>query len=82
MERDLKITIAGSCSSGKTNIALLIKDTLSIHGIEVTINEPFNEDCNDTLRSIRPKALKGISEGYKNKIINLDIVQTNNEPNK
>ena len=76
MDRELKITIIGNSFSGKSNIALLIKDTLSVHGINVEINEQHDEYDEDKLRSIRPNAMKSISEGYKGKTIQLDVIQS------
>ena len=76
MERELKIQIIGTCNSGKSNIALLIKDTLSIHGIDIQINETEFSETEEKLRSIRPEAIRAISEGYRDKTIQLDVVQS------
>lgn len=77
MDRELKITIIGNAASGKSNIALLIKDTLSIHGIDVQINEQFpGEYVEDELRSHRQSSFKGLSEAYRGKTIQLDVVQS------
>jgi ABC-type antimicrobial peptide transport system ATPase subunit len=80
MDRELKITIVGNSASGKSNIALLIKDTLSIHGIDVQINEPYDEYDEDELRSHRQRSFKGLSEGYRGTTIQLDVVQSLKQP--
>lgn len=78
MGRDLKIQIIGNSNSGKSNIALLIKDTLAIHGIDVQINEHFEEEITEEeLRKIRPEALKSIKEGYEGRTIQLDVKHSN-----
>ena len=81
MERELKIHIIGNSCSGKSNIALLIKDTLAVHGIDIQINEQFpEEETEEKLRSIRPEAIRAISEGYRGKTIQLDVVQSVKQP--
>ena len=78
MERNLKITILGNSYSGKSNIALLIKDTLAVHGIDVNINEMFpDEYVEDELRTIRPEAMKNLKEVYEGRTIQLDVLQAN-----
>ena len=73
-QRHIKITIMGNAYSGKSNIALLIKDTLSAHGIEIEVNEQFPEESEDKLREIRPQAFKSLKDLYKGRTIQLDIV--------
>ena len=74
MERILKIEVIGNSNSGKSNVALLIKDTLAIHGINVEIFEQFpDEYVEEELRKIRPEAFKNLKERYEGKTIRLDV---------
>ena len=78
MERILKIKVIGNSLSGKSNVALLIKDTLAVHGIDVNINEMFpDEYVEDELRTIRPEAMKNLKEVYEGRTIQLDVLQAN-----
>ena len=39
LKYEVKIDITGLCASGKSNIALLIYDTLKLHGVKTNIND-------------------------------------------
>ena len=39
LKSEVKIDITGLCASGKSNIALLIYDTLKLHGVKTNIND-------------------------------------------
>lgn len=78
MERTLRIEVIGNSNSGKSNVALLIKDTLAIHGINVEIFEQFpDEYVEEELRKIRPEAFKTLKRGYEGKTIQLDVRHAN-----
>ena len=72
-QRNLKISITGNAASGKTNIALLIKDTLAEHGIDIEIHDAFDDIPVNTFRENRKQALENLSKQYEGRKIVLDL---------
>ncbi len=70
---NIKITVQGSAGSGKTNIALLIQDTLKEHGLDIEIYEQYPEGINSNLRSNRKEVFKNIAKTYQGRKIVLDM---------
>lgn len=63
LKSEVKIDITGLCASGKSNIALLIYDTLKLHGIKTNIND-YDIECEDIdmMRSKRIDIFNNLSE--------------------
>ncbi len=63
LKSEVKIDITGLCGSGKSNIALLIYDTLKLHGVKTNINDYDieYEDIN-MMRSKRIEIFNNLSE--------------------
>tara|TARA_R110000737_G_scaffold350726_1_gene390585 strand:+ start:87 stop:590 length:504 start_codon:yes stop_codon:yes gene_type:complete len=73
--RNIKITIEGNVGSGKTHFALLIKDTLAEHGIEIEIHDTDDIPVN-IVRDQREKAFVSLAESFKDRKIVLDVMQS------
>ena len=73
--RNIKITLSGNTGSGKTGIALLIKDTLAKHGIDIEIHDTESIPVN-ILRETREEQLASLKESFKDRKIILDIFHT------
>jgi len=61
LKSEVKIDITGLYASGKSNIALLIYDTLKLHGIKTNISDCDIEDI-DMMRSKRSQIFNNLSE--------------------
>ncbi len=72
-QSNIKITVQGSAGSGKTNVALLIQDTLKEHGLDIEIHEEYPEGINSNLRSNRKEIFKNLAKMYKGRKIVLDM---------
>lgn len=74
-QKNLKISVVGNAASGKTNVALLIKDTLAQYGIDVEIHDEFEDLPVNVLREKRDKAMELLAKSYEGRKIVLDIHQ-------
>ena len=74
---EVKIDITGLCASGKSNIALLIHDTLKLHGIKTNINdEDIEYQDVDMMRAKRDNIFNNLS---KRSGVTIDTHQTNRQ---
>jgi len=72
---EVKIDITGLCASGKSNIALLIHDTLKLHGIKTNINdEDIEYQDVDMMRAKRGNIFNNLS---KRSGVTIDTHQAN-----
>ena len=63
LKSEVKIDITGLCASGKSNIALLIYDTLKLHGIKTNISDcDIEYEDIDMMRSKRSQIFNNLSE--------------------
>ena len=63
LKSEVKIDITGLCGSGKSNIALLIYDTLKLHGVKTNINDyDIEYEDIDMMRSKRIEIFNNLSE--------------------
>jgi hypothetical protein len=63
LKSEVKIDITGLCASGKSNIALLIYDTLKLHGVKTNINDyDIEYEDIDMMRSKRIEIFNNLSE--------------------
>jgi hypothetical protein len=69
---NIKITVEGNANTGKTNIALLIKDTLKEYGIDIEIHQELDIPVN-TMRDNRKTILENIATKFKDRKIVLDV---------
>lgn len=76
MKREVKITVAGACGSGKSRILYLIKKTLKEKGINVSFNGGFDfkneEEFDERMENNIDLALIQIAEHTS---VKLDEVQ-------
>lgn len=77
LNNEVKININGLCGSGKSNIALLIHDTLKLHGIKTNINDDDIEYQDvDMMRAKRDSIFNNLS---KRSGVTIDTHQTNRQ---
>ena len=77
LNNEVKINITGLCGSGKSNIALLIYDTLKLHGIKTNINDDDIEYQDvDMMRAKRDNIFNNLS---KRSGVTIDTHQTNRQ---
>ena len=63
LKSEVKIDITGLCASGKSNIALLIYDTLKLHGVKTNINDyDIEYEDIDMMRAKRIEIFNNLSE--------------------
>ena len=75
LNSEVKIDITGLCGSGKSNIALLIYDTLKLHGIKTNINDyDIEYEDIDMMRSKRIEIFNNLSERSG---VSIEIKQAN-----
>ena len=77
LNNEVKININGLCGSGKSNIALLIHDTLKLHGIKTNINDDDIEYQDvDMMRAKRDSIFNNLS---KRSGVTIDTHHTNRQ---
>ena len=77
LKSEVKIDITGLCGSGKSNIALLIYDTLKLHGIKTNINDyDIEYEDIDMMRAKRDSIFNNLS---KRSGVTIDTHQTNRQ---